>query len=60
MKQQRSQTLLVIAFEVSKFWNRDRDDRLTRQAAAQIIGNLWDIQVTHVGGAYDAYTIRDP
>ncbi|MBS5672144.1 MAG: amidoligase family protein [Oscillospiraceae bacterium] len=33
---------------------------LTRQAAAQIIGNLWDIQVTHVGGAYDAYTIRDP
>lgn len=33
---------------------------LTRQAAAQAIGDFWNTQATHVGGAYDAYTIRDP
>lgn len=32
---------------------------LTRAAAARIIAGHFDTQATHVGGGYDAYTIRD-
>ena len=32
---------------------------LTRSAAARIIAGHFGTQATHVGGAYDAYTIRD-
>ena len=32
---------------------------LTRSAAARIIAGYFATQATHVGGAYDAYTIRD-
>lgn len=32
---------------------------LTRSAAARIIAGYFGTQATHVGGAYDAYTIRD-
>ncbi len=32
---------------------------LTRAAAARIIAGHFDTQATHVGGGYDAYTVRD-
>ena len=32
---------------------------LTRAAAARIIAGHFDTQATHIGGGYDAYTIRD-
>ena len=32
---------------------------LTRAAAARIIAGHFDTQATHVGGEYDAYTVRD-
>lgn len=33
---------------------------LTRQSAAKSIADFFGTGATHVGGAYDAYTIRDP
>lgn len=32
---------------------------LTRATAARIIAGHFGTQATHVGGAYDAYTVRD-
>lgn len=32
---------------------------LTRAAAARIVAGHFDTQATHVGGGYDAYTVRD-
>ena len=32
---------------------------LTRAAAAQLLAGYFGTQATHVGGSYDAYTVRD-